>query len=192
MVLPLSMTFGPSVSPAGTGSDSCRLASRALPYGCHPRSPNGARGIALTPPDERQSSSGGAWIIVPALAVLVAVGIVIGLVAIPAAQDPTIHLVGAGDIAACGSDGSAHTAQLLVEAGGRVFTLGDNAYPDGAPADFACFDQTWGRFKRGMLPAVGNHEYITPGATGYFAYFGSAAGTDGYYALDLGRWRLYV
>src|SRR4051812_7168654 len=177
MVLPLSMTFGPSVSRPGTGSRAVPIGVARSAVWLPSRSPNGARGIALTPPDERQSSSGGAWIIVPALAVLVAVGIVIGLVAIPAAQDPTIHLVGAGDIAACGSDGSAHTAQLLVEAGGRVFTLGDNAYPDGAPADFACFDQTWGRFKRGMLPAVGNHEYITPGATGYFAYFGSAAGT---------------
>jgi hypothetical protein len=130
---------------------------------------------------------------VPALAIVVLLIVAVGLVAVPAAQDPTVHLVGAGDIAGCGSDGSAETAQLLAQAGGRVFTLGDNAYPNGEPADFACFDQTWGAFKDGMLPVVGNHEYNTsPTAAGYFQYFGSAAGTDGYYALDLGTWRLYV
>ena len=119
--------------------------------------------------------------------------IAVAIVAIPAAQDPTVHLAGAGDIAACGSDGSASTANLLAQAGGRVFTLGDNAYPNGEPADFDCFDQTWGAFKDGMLPVVGNHEYNTsPTAAGYFAYFGASAGADGYYALDLGKWRLYV
>jgi hypothetical protein len=131
------------------------------------------------------------WIVVPALAILVALVIAVALVAVPAAQDPTVHLAGAGDIAGCGSDGSARTAALLDQADARVFTLGDNAYPDGAPADFACFDQTWGRFRDGMLPVIGNHEYVTPDASGYFAYFGASAGTDGYYALDLGEWRLY-
>jgi hypothetical protein len=130
--------------------------------------------------------------VVPALVVLAAVLIVAALVAIPAALDPTVHLVGAGDIASCGSQGSARTAQLLAKSGGRVFTLGDNAYPDGSPADFECFDETWGAFKDGMLPVIGNRDYGTQDAAGYFAYFGAAAGKDGYYALDLGRWRLYV
>jgi acid phosphatase type 7 len=124
--------------------------------------------------------------------ILVLMVAVTATVAVPALQDPTVHLVGAGDIAACGSAGSARTADLLAQSGGRVFTLGDNAYPDGAPADFACFDQSWGRFKDGMLPTIGNHEYITPDATGYFDYFGASAGTDGYYAVQLGTWRLYV
>src|SRR3954470_8935005 len=143
--------------------------------------PTRARGIGLTARDESQTSSAGAWIVVPALVILASLAIVIALVAIPAAQDPTVHLAGAGDIAACGSEGSARTAQLLSQAGGRVFTLGDNAYPNGEAADFACFDQTWGAFKNGMLPVVGNHEYATsPTAAGFFEYFGASAGTDGY------------
>jgi 3',5'-cyclic AMP phosphodiesterase CpdA len=40
----------------------------------------------------------------------------------------------------------------------------------------------------------GNHEYQTPGAADYFAYFGSRAGTpgQGWYAYDLGSWRIYA
>jgi hypothetical protein len=130
--------------------------------------------------------------VLPALAILAVLVIVIAFVAIPAVQDPTVHLAGAGDIAACGSEGSANTAKLLANAHARVFTLGDNAYPDGATADFDCFDQTWGAFKDGMLPVIGNHEYVTPGAAGYFDYFGAAAGANAYFALDLGTWRVYV
>jgi hypothetical protein len=44
-----------------------------------------------------------------------------------------------------------------------------------------------------MLPTIGNHEYQTPGAAGYFGYFGAAAhGPGGYYATDVGAWRVYV
>ena len=44
-----------------------------------------------------------------------------------------------------------------------------------------------------MLPTIGNHEYNTTGATGYFDYFGAVAiGPDGYYATDVGAWRVYV
>jgi uncharacterized repeat protein (TIGR01451 family) len=41
-------------------------------------------------------------------------------------------------------------------------------------------------------PAVGNHEYLTAGAAGYFQYFGAAAGdpTQGYYSFDIGSWHL--
>jgi hypothetical protein len=41
-------------------------------------------------------------------------------------------------------------------------------------------------------PAPGNHEYNTAGATGYYAYFGAAAGDParGYYSYDVGTWHL--
>lgn len=40
----------------------------------------------------------------------------------------------------------------------------------------------------------GNHEYRTPGAAAYYAYFGTRAGdpAKGYYAYDLGAWRVYA
>ena len=71
------------------------------------------------------------------------------------------------------------------------FTLGDLAYDSGTHAEFAdCFDPTWGAFKDRLRPVPGNHEYRTPGAAGYFDYFGAQAGPDrrGYYSFDYGGW----
>ncbi|HEU5321805.1 MAG TPA: metallophosphoesterase, partial [Methylomirabilota bacterium] len=49
-----------------------------------------------------------------------------------------------------------------------------------------------GRHKGRTRPAVGNHEYGTPGAAGYFDYFGAAAGGPGkgWYGYDLGAWHV--
>ena len=53
-----------------------------------------------------------------------------------------------------------------------MLALGDTQYHVGALADFeAVFDQTWGRVKPLIRPAVGNHEYSTSNARGYFDYF---------------------
>ncbi|MFN0063966.1 MAG: metallophosphoesterase family protein [Myxococcaceae bacterium] len=75
-----------------------------------------------------------------------------------------------------------------------LLMLGDLQYETGSADAFAqSFDVTWGRHKPKMKPAPGNHEYETPGAAGYFGYFGGLAGPDerGYYAFDLGPWRTY-
>lgn len=104
-------------------------------------------------------------------------------------------LVGAGDIANCGGSGDDATANLLDGIAGTVFTLGDNAYPNGSVTDYAnCYGPTWGRHRSRTRPAPGNHEYNTPGAAGYFGYFGSAAGdpSKGYYSYDLGSWHVVV
>jgi hypothetical protein len=103
-------------------------------------------------------------------------------------------LVGAGDVADCGSSGDSATAALLDRIPGTVFVAGDAAYPTGTAAQFAnCYNPTWGRFKGRTRPAPGNHEYLTSGAAPYFSYFGSRAGTagQGWYAYDLGTWRVY-
>jgi acid phosphatase type 7 len=104
-------------------------------------------------------------------------------------------LVGAGDIADCSLSGDEATAKLLDGISGTVFTLGDDAYPNGSATDFAnCYAPTWGRHKARTMPAPGNHEYQTAGAAGYFGYFGSAAGdpTTGYYSYNLGDWHIVV
>ena len=115
------------------------------------------------------------------------------VVTVPVADaDPV--LVGAGDIADCGS-GSEATAAVLDGLAGTVFTAGDNAYPTGSAADFtACYQPTWGRHKDRTLPAAGNHDYMTPGASAYFDYFGTAAGdpSTGYYSYDRGTWHIVV
>ena len=53
-----------------------------------------------------------------------------------------------------------------------ILPLGDLQYENGTLDKFQrSFDPTWGRLKAQMRPVVGNHEYRTPGAAGYFDYF---------------------
>jgi len=104
-------------------------------------------------------------------------------------------LVGAGDIARCTSSSDEATVAILDSVPGTVFTLGDNAYPNGSAADFAdCYEPSWGRHKARTRPALGNHEHLTPGATPYFNYFGSAAGQrgKGWYSYKVGEWHVVV
>jgi hypothetical protein len=109
------------------------------------------------------------------------------------AGDPV--LVGAGDIATCKQQGDEATAKLLANISGTVFTLGDNVYENGTAAEFAnCYGPSWGTFKYRTKPSVGNHEYNTAGATGYFGYFGAKAGdpSKGYYSYNMGSWHIVV
>jgi acid phosphatase type 7 len=109
---------------------------------------------------------------------------------VPAA-DPVV--LAAGDIASCDSDGDEQTAVLLDAHAGTVLALGDTAYDRGTLEEFeACYEPTWGRHKSRTRPTPGNHEYLTAGASGYFGYFGRAAGPAGrgYYSFDLGSWHI--
>jgi hypothetical protein len=120
-----------------------------------------------------------------------------GLQSAPA---PSVTVYAAGDIARCAySDpaysGAADTARtvaagLSTDPKAVVLTLGDHTYPRGTAREFAdCYGPTWGRFKDRTWPAPGNHEYYTPGAAPYFAYFGERA-ARGWYSLDLGSWHV--
>jgi hypothetical protein len=111
----------------------------------------------------------------------------------------SVLLVGAGDITGCDDEASV-TAALLDRLVAQnpdsiVFTAGDLAYGEGTAEQFAqCYDPTWGRHKLRTRPSPGNHEYGTPGATGYFDYFGAAAGIpgQGYYSYQAGSWHVVV
>jgi hypothetical protein len=112
-----------------------------------------------------------------------------------ATADPSVTLSGAGDIASCERDQDEATAALLEDLPGFVFTAGDNAYASGTADEFRnCYDPGWGAQRERTFPVVGNHDADTPGAAGYFDYFGARAGDPraGWYALDLGTWRLIV
>jgi hypothetical protein len=108
----------------------------------------------------------------------------------PAAQ-PNIEIAAAGDIA-CDPYGTidrtlktllgwcrmADTARLIegrhVDA---VLALGDEQYQSATTDGFArSYDLSWGKLKSITYPTPGNHEYYTPDAAGYFAYFGARAG----------------
>ena len=119
----------------------------------------------------------------------------------------SVTLVAAGDIACdpasdsfnggAGTTGNCHmraTADLIAAAKpDAVLVLGDNQYERGTLSQFKnSFDLSWGRFKSLIRPAVGNHEYLTSGAAGYFDYFGARAGErgKGYYSYDVGAWHI--
>jgi hypothetical protein len=126
--------------------------------------------------------------------------------------DPVV--AAAGDIACDPSDPSfggdlstecqqRATSDLLVGGGfANVLPLGDNQYECGGfNAYLQSYDPTWGRVKSITRPVPGNHEYQTSGGTdcdpggnasGYFTYFGSAAGPpgEGYYSFDVGEWHV--
>jgi hypothetical protein len=145
-------------------------------------------------------------------AIVVTVCACLALLGAPArAADPVI--AAAGDIACdtrsefwnggLGAEGHCrqkHTSDLLVGAGlSSVLALGDTQYHVGALSDFeAAFDPSWGRVKSLIRPSLGNHEYGTSNARGYFDYFngpgrqsGPAGERDkGYYSYNVGAWHL--
>jgi hypothetical protein len=85
------------------------------------------------------------------------------------------------------------TAKLLGRIPGTVFTLGDNAYPNGTAEQFRdCYDPTWGKYRKRTKPTAGNHDYHTRGAKPYFDYFGGRAGrpSRGYYSYSRGSWHI--
>jgi adhesin/invasin len=108
-------------------------------------------------------------------------------------SNPPEVLVGAGDIARCNFPQDEETATLLDGIAGTVFTAGDNAYENGTLTEYNnCYGPSWGRHKARTRPVPGNHEYNTANASGYFNYFGAAAGVagKGYYSYDLGDWHI--
>jgi hypothetical protein len=125
----------------------------------------------------------------------------------PARDSGSVIIGAAGDIAcppgprrndkefdrpnACGMESTAKVLGTILP--DAVLTLGDNQYPSGSLADFqAAYANSWGKYREITFPVPGNHEYGTPAAGGYFAYFGKRAGEAdrGYYSYDLGAWHL--
>lgn len=123
--------------------------------------------------------------------------------AVQSAGDPVIAT--AGDIACdpgnpdyAGGNGTATTCRQkstapLLAGVDAVLPLGDEQYESGALSAFqVSYNGSWGPYNSIVHPVPGNHEYMKPAASGYYAYFGAAAGdpTKGYYSWDLGAWHL--
>jgi len=124
----------------------------------------------------------------------------------PAVQRDVV-IAAAGDIA-CDPFGSldrtltkllgwcrmADTAQLIKDRNvDAVLALGDEQYQSATTDGFARgYGLSWGKLKAITYPTPGNHEYYTPGAAGYFAYFGARAGdaAKGYYSVEVGAWHI--
>jgi hypothetical protein len=121
--------------------------------------------------------------------------------ATPTASQASATLLAVGDIAFCGSSADEAVAKVASSLPGTIALLGDNAYPNGSAADYAhCFDPSWRGLRGRLRPVPGNHDYQTANATGYFSYFGAAAGTpyqpwpgtpgQGWYSYNVGSWHV--
>jgi hypothetical protein len=136
-------------------------------------------------------------------------GCLAGLPASARAEAEPVTVLAAGDIAFCersllrqlkdrhhghsAEPGAPATAALLDRLSGAILVLGDLAYWRGTEAEFeGCYDLSWGRHKARSRPVPGNHEYRSPEAAPYYAYWGGRAGQPdkGYYSFDLGAWHL--
>lgn len=145
------------------------------------------------------------------LATVVAAGVCVPSATAVPVGDPII--AAAGDIA-CGPGDSnfnqgkgtqsacqqTATSDLVVDPKySKILVLGDTQYDSGGYFDFMeSFDLSWGRVKQKIAPAVGNHEYNSHGALGYWDYFNGFGQNDGpagprslgYYSFDVGNWHL--
>jgi hypothetical protein len=131
---------------------------------------------------------------VAAVVLLAACGADISSPSAPGPDEDVAVLIGAGDIAVCGQGGSMATGRLLDGQPGTVFVAGDIAYPEGTAEQFRdCYEPAWGRHKARTRPSPGNHEYGSPGAAPYFAYFGLNAGPPGlgYYRYRKEAWEVF-
>jgi acid phosphatase type 7 len=125
----------------------------------------------------------------------------------PARQAGPVVIMAAGDIACdprdtrfrsgAGTAQGCHmraTAELLTaREPDAVLALGDLQYGTGGMADYqVSFGPTWGRARAITRPVLGDDDYENADASGYFEYFGAAAGRSetGWYSFDLGSWHL--
>lgn len=107
----------------------------------------------------------------------------------------TVTMVEVGDIGMCGRAEVAQVARLVATLDGDLLLAGDLAYPQGTAINFRdCFNPSWGQFRSRWHPVPGNHEYETPLAAPYFAYFGDVAGEEGagYYSFAAGDWTILM
>ncbi len=88
---------------------------------------------------------------------------------------------------------------VLAGSPNAVLALGDLQYENATLSDFnASYNLSWGRFYNLTRPVAGNHEYQTPGASGYYDYWNRSGqdrahrATNGYYSFDLGAWHIVV
>jgi acid phosphatase type 7 len=117
---------------------------------------------------------------------------------VPKTQAARHAIIGViGDMGSGGANERANVLQMKARGVEAVLTVGDNAYPNGAPEDWdpklfepfaplLPFCTLW--------PALGDHEYITPYASGYLEAFELPDGPHGerYYSFDWGDLHVVV
>jgi hypothetical protein len=101
---------------------------------------------------------------------------------------------GAPFVVAAGGDGASGEASatgvtgLIASLNPNLFLYLGDVYQDGSPSEFYNWYGTtsnFGRFRSITDPTVGNHEYLTPGAVGYFNYWDNI---PSYYSFNAAGW----
>ena len=75
-----------------------------------------------------------------------------------------------------------------------VVPLGDLQYPGGPGTSWAGYDASWGPLAAKTLPVIGNHEWLTPGAQGFYDYWASKSRPQlrGAWSVPLGNGWTFV
>ena len=119
----------------------------------------------------------------------------------PSAATGYVRVVAAGDIA-CKPGSRARPRKCRQAATAKVaarmrpqvvLPLGDTQYERGTLRQYRrSYARSWGNLLSRTRPTIGNHEYGTPGARGYYSYFWSRQpGPPGYYRTTTGSWAFY-
>ncbi len=97
------------------------------------------------------------------------------------------QIIAGGDTRTNVSGIQATAKLILAHPGDPVLDVGDDTANGSAALYQSFFNPAWGQFKSRIWPVPGNHEYMTAGASGYFGYYGSRAGTpgQGWYSFNL-------
>ena len=98
-------------------------------------------------------------------------------------------VVAAGD-GASGEANAGKVSDLIASLNPNLFLYLGDVYERGSPAEFFNWygnqaDGNFGRFRAITNPTVGNHEYLTDGARGYFDYWNNI---PSYYSYDASGW----
>ncbi len=106
----------------------------------------------------------------------------------PARGQPFI-LAATGDGAA-GEMAAANVTNMIDSWHPNMFLYLGDVYANGSATEFLNWyapDDYFGRFRDITNPTVGNHEYLTPNAQGYFDFWGNV---PDFYSVDAAGWRL--
>jgi chitodextrinase len=98
-------------------------------------------------------------------------------------------LVAAAGDGASGEANSARVSDLIASFNPNLFLYLGDVYEKGSPAEFFNWyggdTGNFGRFRAITNPTIGNHEYLTDNAAGYFNYWNNI---PNYYSYDVNGW----
>lgn len=97
-------------------------------------------------------------------------------------------IVAAGGDGASGEPAATKVTDLIASLNPNLFLYLGDVYQNGSMAEFYNWygtSSSFGQFRSITDPTIGNHEYLTPGAAGYFDYWNNI---PSFYSFNAGGW----